>query len=165
MVLQQLLDLLVNGHAFQIRIVLLELQTLGGVLAVLGGDVAADAGNATALLLGTLEDHLYAIAFCFLCHNTVAPFLLVNNHDFSQMTIGGSLLQRCIETHLVNVAQARCRHGQAYPLTLLGPIELAGEDVNVEFAFRPALRVRHVVARDRLLSGDLTNLRHSSCFV
>ena len=45
MVVLQLLDLLVNGHAFQIRIVLLELQTLGGVLAVLSRDVTADAGN------------------------------------------------------------------------------------------------------------------------
>ena len=106
MVLQQLLDLLVNGHAFQIRIVLLELQTLGGVLAVLGRDVTADAGNASTLLLGALEDHLHAVAFCFLCHNTVAPFLLVDNLDFSEVSVLGSLLEGSVETHLVNVAQA-----------------------------------------------------------
>jgi len=95
-----------NGHAFQIRVVFLELQTLGGVLAVLGRDVTADAGNASALLLGALEDDLHAIAFCFLCHNTVTPFLLVDNLDFGEVTLLGSLLERCVETHLVNVAQA-----------------------------------------------------------
>ena len=164
MVLQQLLDLLVNGHAFQIRIVLLELQTLGGVLAVLGRDVTADAGNASTLLLGALENDLHAIAFCFLCHNTVTPFLLVNNHDFGEVSVGGSLLQGGVKTHLVDVAQSGSRYSEAYPLILLGPIELAVEDVNVEFTFRPALGVRHVVARDRLLSGDLTNFRHSFSF-
>ena len=106
MVLQQLLDLLVNGHAFQIGVVFLELQTLGGVLAVLGRDVTADAGNASALLLGALQNDLHAVAFCFLCHNTVTPFLLVDNLDFGEVTLLGSLLQGSVETHLVNVAQA-----------------------------------------------------------
>jgi len=95
----------VNGHAFQIRIVLLELQTLGGVLAVLGRDVTADAGNAGALLLGALEDDLDAVAFSFLCHNSV-PFLLVDNLDFSEVAFLGCLLQGGVKTHLVNVAQA-----------------------------------------------------------
>ena len=73
------------------------------------------------------------------------------------MALLGCLLQSGIDTHLVNNTQTRSRNGQADPHILLGPIELAVEDVNVEFAFRPALRVRHVVARDRLLTGDLTN--------
>ena len=100
-----LLNLLVNGHAFQIGVVFLELQTLSGVLAVLGRDVTADAGNASALLLGALQNDLHAITFCFLCHNSV-PFLLVDNLDFGEVSILSSLLQSCIETHLVNVAQA-----------------------------------------------------------
>ena len=101
-----LLNLLVNGHAFQIRVVFLELQTLGGVLAVLGCDVTADTRNATALLLGALENDLHAITFCFLCHNSVAPFLLVDNFDFSEMAILGCLLESSVKTHLVDVAQA-----------------------------------------------------------
>ena len=101
----RLLNLLVNRHALQVRIVLLELQTLGGVLAVLGRDVTADAGNASTLLLGALENHLHAVAFCFLCHNSV-PFLLVDNLDFGEVSILGSLLEGSVETHLVNVAQA-----------------------------------------------------------
>ena len=105
MVVVKLLDLFVYGNTFQIGVVFLELQTLGGVLAVLGRDVTAHAGNATALLLGALEDNLDAIAFCFLCHNTVAPFLLVDNGDFGEVTLLSSLLERCVETHLVNVTQ------------------------------------------------------------
>ena len=102
----RLLNLLVNRHALQVRIVFLELQTLGGVLAVLGRDVTADAGNASTLLLGALENDLHAITFCFLCHNTVAPFLLVDNLDFGEVSILGSLLEGSVETHLVNIAQA-----------------------------------------------------------
>ena len=105
MVVLRLLDLLVNGHAFQIGVVFLELQTLGGVLAVLGRDVTADAGNASTLLLGALQNDLYAVAFCFLCHNSV-PFLLVDNLDFGEVSILSSLLEGSVETHLVNVAQA-----------------------------------------------------------
>ena len=105
MVVVLLLNLLVNGHAFQIGVVFLELQTLGGILAVLGRDVTADAGNASTLLLGALENDLHAIAFCFLCHNSL-PFLLVDNLDFSEVAFLGSLLQSGVETHLVNIAQA-----------------------------------------------------------
>ena len=105
-VVLRLLNLLVNRHALQVRIVFLELQTLSGVLAVLGRDITAEAGNASALLLGALQNDLHAIAFCFLCHNTVTPFLLVDNLDFGEVTLLGSLLERYIETHLVNVAQA-----------------------------------------------------------
>ena len=76
MVLQQLLDLLVNGHAFQIRIVLLELQTLGGVLAVLGRDVTADAGNASTLLLGALACTRSPFAF-FAIIQLLLSYLLI----------------------------------------------------------------------------------------
>ena len=51
---------------FQNRIVLLQLETLGSVLPVLGGNVAGSAGHATIFVLCALHDYLYAIAF--LCH-------------------------------------------------------------------------------------------------
>ena len=57
-----------NSHFLQVRVVLLELQTLRGVLFVLSGDVTAHAGNSTILLLGALEDNLHSSVFILLCH-------------------------------------------------------------------------------------------------
>ena len=58
-----------NSDLLKVRVVLLTLKTLGGVLLVLGSDVAGDARYATGLLLGTLEDDLHPVSFSFLCHN------------------------------------------------------------------------------------------------
>lgn len=63
-----LLDLFMYGHSLEDGIVLLELKTLSCILAVLGGDIARSSGHSAGLVFGTFEDHLYAIAFCFLCH-------------------------------------------------------------------------------------------------
>ena len=60
-----------NSHALEIGVVLLQLQALSRILAVLGGDVTRHAGNTAFLLLSTLKDNLYSIAFYFLCHNVV----------------------------------------------------------------------------------------------
>ncbi len=43
-----------EGVLFQYRVVLLELNALGGVLPVFGGDVAAHAGHAGGLVLSAL---------------------------------------------------------------------------------------------------------------
>ena len=63
-----LFDFFVNGHFLQVRIVLLELQTLRGIFLVLGGDVTAHAGDTAVFLLGALEDNLHSCVFIFLCH-------------------------------------------------------------------------------------------------
>ena len=57
-----------NSHFLQVRVVLLELQTLRGVLFVLSGDITAHARNTTILLLGALEDNLHSSVFILLCH-------------------------------------------------------------------------------------------------
>lgn len=67
----RLLDLLVYGNLLEDGVVLLELKTLSGVLAVLGSDISRGAGHAAGFVFGALEDHLYAIAFSFLCHLSV----------------------------------------------------------------------------------------------
>jgi hypothetical protein len=56
----------VYGNFFQYRIKLFQLQTLGGVLPVFGGNVAGSPGHATVFVLSAFHDYLYAIAF--LCH-------------------------------------------------------------------------------------------------
>ena len=63
-----------DGHALKDGVVLLKLETLGSVLAVLGGDVTAGAGHTTILVFGAFEDYLNAITFYFLCHDCVASF-------------------------------------------------------------------------------------------
>ena len=59
-----------NSNPLKVGIVLLALQALGSVLLVLGSNVTGDARYAASLLLGTLEDDLHPVSFCFLCHNT-----------------------------------------------------------------------------------------------
>lgn len=56
-----------HRHLLQDGVEFFQLQTLGGVLLVLGGDIARSAGLTTGLVLGALEDHLNAIAF--FCHD------------------------------------------------------------------------------------------------
>lgn len=68
-ILNVLFNFFVNSYFLQVRVVLLELQTLGCVLAVLGGNVARHSGNTTCLLLSAFEDNLNAISFSFLCHS------------------------------------------------------------------------------------------------
>lgn len=67
-----LLDLFVYGHTAKDGVVLLQLQTLGGILPVLGGDVSRSAWLPGSLMLRAFHDHLYAITLfcaghCFAC--------------------------------------------------------------------------------------------------
>ena len=57
-----------NRHALENRIVLLQLEALGMVFSVLRGDVTGGAGEATLLHFSAFENHLYSVAFSFLCH-------------------------------------------------------------------------------------------------
>lgn len=75
-----------------------------------------------------------------------------------KVALFGSLLDGCIETNLVNQAQASSGDIEADPAILLDPIELLGKEVHVEDTLCAALRVRHIVSVHRFLSGDLTNL-------
>jgi len=58
-----------NGYFFQCGIVLFQLDALGCILFVLGGDVSACTGEAGSFVLGTFENHLNPISF--LCHADV----------------------------------------------------------------------------------------------
>jgi len=58
----------VNRHALEYGIVLFQLDAVGGVPLVLGGDVAGCSGLTRGFVLGTLQDNLYAVAF--LCHDS-----------------------------------------------------------------------------------------------
>jgi len=58
-----LFDLLVDRHLAQNRVVFLQLDAVGSVLAVLRRYVTRSSGHARFLVLGALEDDLYAVAF------------------------------------------------------------------------------------------------------
>lgn len=58
-----------KGNPFKIRIIFSEFQAVRGILSVFSGDVPGDSGHVGVFLLGTLQDHLDAIAFAFLCHS------------------------------------------------------------------------------------------------
>lgn len=67
-----------NGHATQDGIIFLQLQTVGSVLAVFGGDVARGSGKSALFHFGALEDDLHSIAFSFFSsHIVVNGFLLL----------------------------------------------------------------------------------------
>ena len=59
-----------NSDLVEIRIVFLTLQTVRGVLLVLGGDVPGHSGYSASFLLGALENDLHPVSFSFLCHNS-----------------------------------------------------------------------------------------------
>ena len=75
-----------------------------------------------------------------------------------QIPFGRGLLQRGIQSYLVNGAQAGSGNIQANPHVLLYPIEFLAELIHFESAFRAPFRVRDVVPHHRFLSGNLTNL-------
>lgn len=56
-----------NCHLAHNRVVLLQLDALGSILAVLRGDVPRSTGHTTILVLCALENHLNPVAF--LCHD------------------------------------------------------------------------------------------------
>ncbi len=56
------------GYSLKDGVGFLKFETFGGVFAVFCGDVAACAGHAACFMFGAFENHLNAIAFCFLCH-------------------------------------------------------------------------------------------------
>ena len=67
-----------NGYTLEDGVVFLQLQTLGGVLAVFGGDVARGSGKSALFHFGALEDDLHSIAFSFFSsHIVVNGFLLL----------------------------------------------------------------------------------------
>ena len=63
-----LLDFLVNRHALEDGVVLLQLKTFRSILAILGGDVTAGTGHTTIFVFGAFENDLNAVSFNFLCH-------------------------------------------------------------------------------------------------
>ena len=69
-----LFDFAVNGYSFQDRVVLLAFHPVGGVLFVLGGDVARHARHPALFLFDALEDHLHPVTF--FCHDVSG--LLIN---------------------------------------------------------------------------------------
>lgn len=113
-----LLNLLVNGHLLEDRIVLLQLKTTRSVLTVLGSDVTACTGQATILHFGALKNHLDSVAFCFLCHClivllrlslVVSILVAFGNHSDVlpvEISFGNGLLQCGIKSDLVNHTEA-----------------------------------------------------------
>ena len=67
----KLLDFFVDGVALQNGVVLLQLQTIRGVLTVFGRDVTRRTGHTAGLVFGALKNYLYACFFSFLCHCVV----------------------------------------------------------------------------------------------
>lgn len=55
-----------KGYFFEYRIILFQLQTLGGIFPVFGGNVTRSSRNTTVFVFGTL--HYYLNAVTFLCH-------------------------------------------------------------------------------------------------
>ncbi len=159
-----LLDFLVNSHALEDGVVLLQLKALRGVLAVLGGDVTAGTGHTTIFVFGALEDNLYAISFYFLCHglNRLADYF---NVLVIAEALGHSSLEGAVETYLIDETKTGGGNFEHNPAVLLYIVELLGEKVGFEGALGATLRVRNIVANHGLLTGDLTDLRHIAMFL
>ncbi len=151
----ELLDFFVNGYTLQYGVVFFQLQTLGGVLAVLGGDVTGSAGHAAGFVFGALKYYLHAITFCFLCHDLKSNAF---NVVFCNISLFGGLHQCGVEAEFVDGAQTLGGNVQGNPHFLFGPVELLGEEVHVEFTLGTTFRVRNVVTCHGSFARDLTHL-------
>ena len=58
-----LFNLFVEGVLTQHRVELFQFDAIRSILPVLGRDVAGGSGHARILVLGALQNHLYAVAF------------------------------------------------------------------------------------------------------
>lgn len=157
-----LFNLFVNSDTLENGIVLLQLKTLGGVLAVFGGNVSGCTGHAAGFVLGALENNLNAVTFSFLCHGGVGIWrggcLKIDVFDLGEIALLGCVLNGCVEAFLVDGAKTGSADGEYDPGLLFNPEELLGKEVYVEFALGATLRVRNVVAYNRFFACDLTNL-------
>lgn len=73
-----IVDILVKSHLLKDWVVLHQLKTLRSVLTILGSHVTACTWHTTVLMFSALEDNLYSITFCFLCHDIYSPITLMS---------------------------------------------------------------------------------------
>lgn len=66
------------------------------------------------------------------------------------------------DAQFIDGADGRGAHLERHPFARLRDEELLRLQVRVEAAFRFAVRVRNVVARDGSLAGQITNFRHDT---
>ena len=152
-----------NGHLVQVGFVFLTLKTHGGVLFVLGGDIAGDAGDTALALFGAFENDLNPVTFCFLCHRRTNLKLHNLDEAFRLRIFKGS-----VEAVLLNVPHTFARHLEGNE-TLLGlrpePFVL---EVDREDAFGASFRMGNIVSDHSRASCYLTNLCHNylsfTCF-
>lgn len=91
-----------NGYALKDGVVFLKLESLGGVLAVFGGDITRSTGHTAGLMFGAFEDDLHAITFSFLCHSLESYNF---NVFLSEEAFLGSLIHGSVEAEFVDSAQ------------------------------------------------------------
>ena len=58
-----LLNFLMKRHFLEDGIEFLQLKTLGGILFILGSDIARHAGHTARFVLGALQNYLYPVSF------------------------------------------------------------------------------------------------------
>ena len=63
-----LFDFFVYCHSLQDRIVLLQFQSLSGVLSVLRRDVTRSTRHTTIFVFCAFQNYLHSVTFSFLCH-------------------------------------------------------------------------------------------------
>ena len=119
-----------NRHLLQNGVVLLELHSLGSVLAVLGGHVTASAGQTTGLHFRALEDDLHSVAFNFFSHG----FLLSYNFNVLPIdkALSNSLLQSSIESNFINETKTSSTDLKANPALLFYIVEFLAEQIDVK---------------------------------
>ena len=147
-----------NGNLVEVRVVLLALETLRGVLLVLGGDVTRHSRYTAFFLLSALEDDLHPVSFCFLCHNS--ENLNKVNQSFLLCVAKSSL-----EAVLLDDPHTLAGYLEGdVPLLLLTPETLVLE-IEGEIALGAQLGMGNIVAFHSLSSGDLTNFCHDLSFL
>ena len=91
-------------------------------------------------MFGAFENHLNAIAFCFLCHNS-AVLLERKDCDVFKVEIAFSLslLESGVESDLVDGAERTGRESKLNPHILLYPVEFLCLQVYLELALGATL--------------------------
>ena len=76
------------------------------------------------------------------------------------MSLSGGILQSSYDTFFVDDAHTLGRNLESDPHSLFGDIELLGLEVGGESALGVDAGVGNVIARNHMLAGNFTNLRH-----
>jgi hypothetical protein len=154
----------VNGNLLEDGVELLQFEALGGILFVLNRDIAAGTRLSTVFVLGAFHDHLYPVAFSFLCHDKELLLLCRYFVQLNGNAAGAQFFYYGVQATLVDGADGIGGKLQRNPFVFFGQEETLHLQVGIKPALGLDIRVAYMVAGHGLSTGYLTYACHNAYF-